>query len=147
MANIVVRIEVAPGKGKLSASGEGVADFTYNPSTFICTRGDRIQWQCPQGPFALHFGERPLLGKTVIRSAGQNGGCHETALLTVGKRAYGKDAKDERTIPDGAIPQGMHKYAVAVHLEQTMREEIEGEVFTLSSGVYIDACPGGGYEC
>jgi hypothetical protein len=144
MANIVVRIEVAPGTGKLSASGEEVADFTYRPSTFICTRGDVIQWQCPQGPFALHFGERPLLGKTVIRSAGQNEGCHETAPLTVGKRGHGRAA---RKIPAGVIPQGVHKYAVAVHLEQTMREEIEGEVFKLSPGVYIDACPTGGYEC
>jgi hypothetical protein len=41
----------------------------------------------------------------------------------------------------------MHKYAVAVHLEQPMREEIGGEVFKLSPGVYIDACPTGGYEC
>lgn len=149
MAKIVVRIEVTPGKGMLSASGEEVADFTYHPSTFICTRGDVIQWQCPQGPFALHFGERPLLGKTVIRSAKKNSqGCYETTPLTVGKRAYGKDA---RKIPDGVIPQGMHKYAVAVHLEQAMREELRGEkrveVFTLSPGVYIDACPQGGYEC
>ena len=144
MANIVVRIEVTPGKGKLSASGEEIADFTYHPSTFICTRGDVIQWQCPQGPFALHFGERPLLGKTVIRSAEQNGGCHETALLTVGERVH---AGVVTKTPPGVIQQGMHKYAVAVHLEQTMREEIEGEVFKLSPGVYIDACPTGGYEC
>jgi hypothetical protein len=149
MANIVVSIEVTPGKGKLSASGEEIADFTYHPSTFICTRGDLIQWKCSQGPFALHFGERPLLGKTVIRSVGgmTAAGCHQTALLTVGKRAYGKNQKNQRRIPAGVIMQGTHEYAVAVHLEKGLKEEIKGEVFTLSPGVYIDACPGGGYEC
>ena len=146
MANIVVNIEVTPGKGILSASGEEVADFTYHPSTFICTRGDVIQWKCSQGPFALHFGERPLLGKTVIRSVGgmTAAGCHQTALLTVGQREY---AGGQRPIAAGAIMQGTHDYAVAVHLEKGLKEEIKGEVFTLSPGVYIDACPGGAYEC
>ena len=136
MADIVVRIDVAPGTGKLSASEEKVADFTYHPSTFTCTRDDVIQWQCPQGPFALHFGERPLLGKTVIRSTGKNSqGCYEAAELRVGERVH---AGAVTKIPPGVIQQGMHKYSVAVAV-------VPGQ--GLSAGVYIDACPGGGYEC
>ena len=130
MGNIVVEIQVKQGTGTL-----GEADFWYSPSTFICTRGDVIQWKCPQGPFALHFGERPLLGKIVIRSQ-VAAGCHETAPLTVGFRV---DAAGVTKIPPGVIQQGMHKYSVAVQLEQAVGD--------LRPGVYLDASPGGGYEC
>ena len=127
---IEVEITVTEGKGTLRE-----ADFSYNPSTFICTRGDVIKWKCKQGPFALHFGERPLLGKIVIRSQ-VAARCHETAPLTVGFRG---DAASGTEIEPGVIQQGMHKYSVAVQLEQP--------VGGLSPGVYIDACPSGGYEC
>jgi hypothetical protein len=135
---IVVDIRLTPGTGALRASGEAV-HFTYDPSTFICTRGDVIQWKCKQGPFALHFGERALLGKVVIRSAGaktSSSGCYETKTFRVGFR------EDNTELAHGAIQQGMYKYSVAVNLDVE-----EGEVFNLSPGVYIDACPGGAYEC
>ena len=138
--NIVVDIRLTPGTGALSSSGEAV-HFTYDPSTFICTRGDVIQWKCKQGPFALHFGERALLGKVVIRSAGaktSGSDCYETKTFRVGFR------EDDTRIADGDIQQGMYKYSVAVKLEEDVRE---GDAIRLSAGVYIDACPGGAYEC
>jgi hypothetical protein len=140
-ATIVVDIRLNAGTGALRASGEA-AHFTYDPSTFLCTRGDVIQWRCKQGPFALHFGDRALLGKIVIRSAGNKtsgSDYYETKVFQVGFREH-----NETRVADGAIPQGMYKYAVAVKLEEAVRE---GEEITLSPGVYIDACPGGGYEC
>lgn len=137
-ANIVVDIRLTPGTGALRASGEAV-HFTYDPSTFLCTRGDVIQWKCKQGPFALHFGERALLGKVVIRSAGEKtGDCYETKTFRVGFR------EDGTRIADGDIQQGMYKYSVAVKLEEEVRE---GDAIMLSAGVYLDASPGGRYEC
>ena len=137
-ANIVVDIRLTPGTGALRASGEAV-HFTYDPSTFLCTRGDVIKWKCKQGPFALHFGERALLGKVVIRSAGEKtGDYYETKAFRVGFRA------DETRIADGDIQQGMYKYSVAVKLEEEVRE---GDAIRLSAGVYLDASPGGRYEC
>jgi hypothetical protein len=140
-ANIVVDIRLTPGTGALRASGEAV-HFTYDPSTFLCTRGDVIQWKCKQGPFALHFGERALLGKVVIRSAGAKtpgSDCYETKTFRVGFRE-----DNETRIADGDIQQGMYKYSVAVKLEEEVRE---GDAIRLSAGVYLDASPGGRYEC
>jgi hypothetical protein len=136
---IVVDIRVSPGTGALKVSKEAV-HFTYDPSTFICTREDVIKWKCQQGPFALHFGERPLLGKVVIRSVVEKDGTYYTTKeFTVGYRA-----DNGARIADGVIPQGMYKYSVAVTLQEPVRE---GEEIRLMAGVYIDASPGGGYEC
>ncbi len=122
-ADIVVKITVKPGKHP------GLVHFTYDPSTFMCKRGDTIKWKCQQGAFAIHFGERALLGRVVIRSEEQ-GAPWSTPSFTIGKNSFAADL---------SLQPGMYKYSVAVNVTQPNGD--------LPPGLYIDSCPGGGYDC
>ena len=124
MADIVVNIKVTKG------NHEGLAHFTYDPSTFMCKYEDTIKWRCEQGPFAIHFGERALLGAVVIDGATSCGGAvRESASFTVGSKGP-------------PLPSGMYKYAVAVQVTQNVQGDND-----IPAGLYIDACPSGGYVC
>jgi hypothetical protein len=122
-ASIEVRITVKRGS-------HGLAHFTYDPSTFMCKHNDTLKWRCEQGPFAIHFGERALLGSIVIDGATPCGGAaRETALHTVGAKGP-------------ALQPGMYKYSVAVQVTQNVAGDND-----IPLGLYIDACPSGGYAC
>ncbi len=122
-ASIEVKITVKRGS-------HGLAHFTYDPSTFMCKYRDKIKWRCEQGPFAIHFGERALLGAIVIDGSIPCGGAvHETATQTVGTKGP-------------PLQSGMYKYSVAVQVTQN----VDGDN-GIPTGLYIDACPSGGYAC
>jgi hypothetical protein len=127
-ASIEVKITVKRGS-------HGLAHFTYDPSTFMCKRGDTIKWKCNQGTFALHFGERALLGQITIPgknpcSANAADG-FESDEFHVGNNGFSAERL--------ALQPGMYKYSVAVNVTQNHGD--------LPPGLYIDACPSGGYVC
>jgi len=128
-ADIVVNIAVKPG------SHPGLAHFTYDPSTFMCRRGDTIKWKCNQGAFAIHFGERALLGKIAIHG---NNACGENAAEGFESDSFQVGSNSLNTEPL-ALQPGMYKYSVAVNVTQHHGD--------LPPGLYIDACPSGGYVC
>ena len=122
---------------KVTAGNHGLAHFTYDPSTFMCKRDDTIQWKCNQGAFAIHFGERALLGAVAIRSENQTlEGPWSTRPLTIGKKHLPANQNQDDRLP---LQPGMYKYSVAVNVA-----EDHGD---LPKGLYIDACPSGGYVC
>jgi hypothetical protein len=129
MAHIIVDIKVTAGNHDLP-------HFTYDPSTFMCKRGDTIKWKCNQGTFALHFGERALLGLITIQGKSPCGvnavDGFESNQFQVGKNSLNAEGQM-------ALVPGMYKYAVAVNVIQNYGE--------LPPGLYIDACPSGGYVC
>jgi hypothetical protein len=47
-----------------------VAHITYGPSQLHAHRGDRVQWECVNGPFVLQFLGSPPLGKVHVHSQG-----------------------------------------------------------------------------